>query len=941
MPLMFSPAGRFVLALSALVYLGAPVARADAPGTTVTIPGGHAALLARLGLPADLPRALVLGEVIRVAHASPDGESSAVSVFTEQDTASGNAADTLPLPLDEPTWRALLGRDANGRNLLDAVMRDRRAALLCYGLLAVDDETLKWLASERALLRRIYEHHAGVLAAFGRVVRIRKAALTLPGGADAAAIWEGLIGEPMAEPARTVPELLGKDNGRLAYFVDAVAELDPARYPLVFGPAGDIESRLDHLRSVYRTFVDIEPSWKLGDTPFVRIGVDPALLLELLSTDAEGRLRHTRAFWEVVFAGTDLPADGSNRWSDLDAGRRVAPAWLIRRITEATLPVRQELVQLYGYTERLTDRLAGQPAANLAWLARAYHRYPALLLTLERMGVRDVGVLKQLVRVAERLERMPGARREIALALYQAPLAMVARAVQVRALDVNRATAVLATFAGLDPAVNGYGRAVAHWIGASLLPALGHDATVEGISAEGTLLEALAGLRDTQLATAAPVTWEGHSYRVDLAAPELVRLTEVRALQQGNTLDAVLALCDAAHRLADAADLPSVASGRQALEQVRRSLQPIEPSERIGAEPPPDLIAAASQASRDLARVRSRGDLKRAPAVASRLAHAENAALADVLTSLLYALWLGDPRGQAFLAGNVARRHDFGTTLLTSEERQQTPWRIAVETSGDGQPWHMRGALLGLDLGLARLALHRTRVDLPPRQPTLNESDRRTLLVTLALTESSDLDDTSAQRLLGWLQAGRARVLALGPAMLTPVLDSLGIDPRRQRAILWAARVTPQDVPRMFLRTELVLLGRGPEGELPHAWGAAQIAATGCLCLQFPAPPAVQRFTGRAGSGLLATRMTELKLRVLELLAELRLPAALARGVLAAAMQEYLEELRPAHGDDWYTLARQVDEVTMTRFEDYVAALTAGGPLVPAAPAATPTDGHQ
>ena len=103
----------------------------------------------------------------------------------------------------------------------------------------------------------------------------------------------------------------------------------------------------------------------------------------------------------------------------------------------------------------------------------------------------------------------------------------------------------------------------------------------------------------------------------------------------------------------------------------------------------------------------------------------------------------------------------------------------------------------------------------------------------------------------------------------------------------------------------------------------------------------MQRYAGRAGAGLLTSRIADLKLRVLEALDERHLPAALARGVMASALQDYLEEARPVHGDDWFTLARQVDRVSADRFDDYVAALTAGGPLVPLAPVEAPTNGHQ
>jgi hypothetical protein len=80
---------------------------------------------------------------------------------------------------------------------------------------------------------------------------------------------------------------------------------------------------------------------------------------------------------------------------------------------------------------------------------------------------------------------------------------------------------------------------------------------------------------------------------------------------------------------------------------------------------------------------------------------------------------------------------------------------------------------------------------------------------------------------------------------------------------------------------------------------------------------------------------------VLEELDHLGLPAVLARGVLASAMQDYLDDVRPAHGDDWLALARHVDQLARARIDDYIAALTAGGPLVPSAATSKSNSGHE
>jgi len=76
----------------------------------------------------------------------------------------------------------------------------------------------------------------------------------------------------------------------------------------------------------------------------------------------------------------------------------------------------------------------------------------------------------------------------------------------------------------------------------------------------------------------------------------------------------------------------------------------------------------------------------------------------------------------------------------------------------------------------------------------------------------------------------------------------------------------------------------------------------------------------------------DLNLRVAVALAELKLPAALARGVLAAAMQDYVDRVKPLYPDDWLTLVRAAQALSTERIQDYIAALTVNGPLVPARP---------
>jgi hypothetical protein len=84
---------------------------------------------------------------------------------------------------------------------------------------------------------------------------------------------------------------------------------------------------------------------------------------------------------------------------------------------------------------------------------------------------------------------------------------------------------------------------------------------------------------------------------------------------------------------------------------------------------------------------------------------------------------------------------------------------------------------------------------------------------------------------------------------------------------------------------------------------------------------------GRPHLGLLAATVADLNLRVAITLFELGLPAALAKSVLAVAVQEFVDETRPADSDDWLTFVRAARGLSRERIEDYVATAAFNGPL--------------
>ena len=61
------------------------------------------------------------------------------------------------------------------------------------------------------------------------------------------------------------------------------------------------------------------------------------------------------------------------------------------------------------------------------------------------------------------------------------------------------------------------------------------------------------------------------------------------------------------------------------------------------------------------------------------------------------------------------------------------------------------------------------------------------------------------------------------------------------------------------------------------------------------------------------------------------MPMAPEKVVLSAAMQDFIDEARLTDDADWLSLSRAARTLSRERIEDYVAAATATGPLVPTA----------
>lgn len=320
------------------------------------------------------------------------------------------------------------------------------------------------------------------------------------------------------------------------------------------------------------------------------------------------------------------------------------------------------------------------------------------------------------------------------------------------------------------------------------------------------------------------------------------------------------------------------------------------------------------------------------PGLDAALAANNDTQIAEALLVLIYSPALGDPEGPALLGGDIALRHDFGLEGAAGMRRDTLAWSMPREQVGDGNPWHIEGSLLGLDVALARLALRRLNTDEMPVAPTINLNDQLTLARTARVLNPHDLRDSDRDRIVEAIARGRQRVAGAG-ANLAEVLalaDEAALSAAVKQTLPWTVTRTPELVPALFGLRDFMWLGR-PDLPLEtlHRWGGYSEALHNRLKTAMPTPLPWENFGGRADGGLIATQFPDLTLRMAEETVRLKLPAQLIPGLLTYATQDFWHDVDSRFPDDWPALARQALAVSPSRVEDYVAALAGDGPLRP------------
>jgi hypothetical protein len=822
-------------------------------------------------------------------------------------------------------------RSVSPASLVGAILSDRRAALLAYGLSALDPETLRYLIAHPPVLARLYEHDAAVFAVFASSLRIRQERVVPPGGDRAVALWEGVLDEQVTRPDRFLRALYGSHAGRRAYLYDTIASLDPARAAFALGLwMRDGTQRFDRFKALAEVADQANAEWRIEAYPFTRPTLDLAALLMSVRAEPDGAPAPPAwaQLYEKAFDSADLPDDPARAVRKVDEGGAIDAAWLGEHILRAGMDRRLDRLEIFSFGQRVFSSAPRSALPDVLVVLRALVRYPALMLTLERMGLRDPQVFVLAARHAERLGQLDANEAVSALQQFQGSLVLLARMGRAGRIDVTASESLVKRLAAVALDDDGrYDGAMAEWFGRELVP--------QGdVNPDEAISEALAGVSERR-GPAPLVAWEGRQYRVDPAASDLRRLRRLREKQVAVPLAMPLLLWRQVSRLRGGLqDLAQVQAVADAIAKIPAPPRPAKGMAVVvpGTDRPPDAVETLRKAVHELRQIKRPKDVKKAADVAEPLARQVDVWMGQALAGWVYTLAIGEPESTVLLGGEVSQRHDFGFQEFQGETRLRVPWMLPVERAAIGVPWHVRGSLLGLDVSLAGLSLRRLSGEQPPAAPRLSENDHRVFVQSFGLLDAMRIERSGAGALAAAVARGRQRVVDLPKAAdtLDTVADDAGLDGWRRRALEWSLQNDPSSAPTSyFSMTELLALGKPDATVQRDALGMSSLGIDGCLCLALQ-PPGRHRLVVGKVTGQLASVVPDLHLRVAEVLHELSMPPGLVPAVLSGLLLDYLQGVAPSDANDWLTLVRSAQAVSRESIEDSIATLTADGPMIPA-----------
>ena len=523
---------------------------------------GGTATYEMLGLQPD-ERGYAMALLAREMFAQSSGaieRAGAVRNFVGQLAQPGKAqeiaADTRPLtiaaPLTADHWRDVL-QLPDKADIFASLINSRAAMLVCAGLMGSDPSLRSLLEHDRGLLKWIVKTAPAAFWVSARSIKVEKDRIIVPGGMAAEPIWEALVEARVTRPADFLRLLLTKDSGRLAWFYDSVNAMSAERRTQALGnlPVG---AQIEELRALYQSYRSADSNWKLEEHPFLRGTTDPWIVsTEIAIADGAVASPNEQWFWEELLDRGDITRKTAMS-AKQEPSTKVTLAWLTQKISGSSAKERRDRYEMVRFAQAVFPNLAGDKQIDALVALGGYRRYRAVLVTLDRMGVKTPRVYARVVEAARQLdEELSGRDERHAVVAFQAAMAIIERARLTEAIDGSKAEQLLLSLVDLVDPSDGAKPArpfplLKEWILTTLLDALPPLVQPDQFTAaktgyESRLLQALAGPPSDPKAPT--LKWEGLDYRVDLFAGEHARIKRIREQIESPGLDAAIAADDA------------------------------------------------------------------------------------------------------------------------------------------------------------------------------------------------------------------------------------------------------------------------------------------------------------------------------------------------------------------------------------------------------------
>jgi hypothetical protein len=246
----------------------------------------------------------------------------------------------------------------------------------------------------------------------------------------------------------------------------------------------------------------------------------------------------SRRVWELAFRARSGDAVSVDPGNETTPDRSVEPSWLARRIALVPAHIGRTRLEIFLFAQRVFPGRRAEEAALIGALRGAI-AFPALALTLERIGVTEASAYVAAARTASALNAIRSAEwRTVAITEFQASLAIVDRAVRRGALDRESAVELTASLVALPvSATQGYGDAFAQWLRQHVVTFVDQEelnATLDSQLATLTLAasDARLPLEQAVADTLTAIVFASRSgqtdgrARADIAAPSNLGLTD-------------------------------------------------------------------------------------------------------------------------------------------------------------------------------------------------------------------------------------------------------------------------------------------------------------------------------------------------------------------------------------------------------------------------------